>query len=145
MPDATIDDQFEMVAIVWNQPEAAVMLSMFEFYGIPAFAVGQLHASVMPAWIVGLQGIQIRVPVDAIDDALELLAEVAERPAAVRPVMVEPALYLVLLFAAVLVSGLAPPIYAPIGWAWLVLIMAAIPTSRTASTFMLWKRSAAPA
>ena len=40
------DDSFETVAIVYNQPETAVMLSMFAFYGIPATAVGFRHTQI---------------------------------------------------------------------------------------------------
>ena len=81
-------DSFETVAIVYSQPELAVMRSMFAFYGIPTFAVGQGHASVLPTWMVALGGVQVRVAADAAADARALLSEVAERPQAVRPYLI---------------------------------------------------------
>ena len=114
-------DAFETVAVTWSQPECAVMLSMFEFYGIPAFATGRWHASAVPAIILGLDGFHVRVHPDAVDDALDLLADVAERPAAVRPY----------LLGHRWLSG----IFATLG----AMLAAGAPT-RTASTFFLWKR-----
>jgi hypothetical protein len=141
------EDAFETVAITWSQPEAAVMLSMFEYYGIPAFAVGRLHASVIPNYITALQGIQVRVPVGDIDEALDLLAEVAERPAAVRPYMLGqkwlyPALIAFALAAMVplyLVDEPTPLLMMLTLPA--IFLLTGIPPTRTASTFMLWKRS----
>lgn len=144
-------DAFETVAITWSQPEAAVMLSMFEFYGIPAFALGRWHASVNPPLIVGLQGIQVRVHASAVDDALDLLAEVAERPAAVRPYLLgQRWLYPVILTVSVFVMI---PLYVtdtPPAWSVVLLVLpiivfTGIPPTRTASTFFLWKRSRTPA
>jgi hypothetical protein len=144
------EDAFETVAITWSQPEAAVMLSMFEFYGIPAFAVGRLHASIIPNYITALQGMQVRVPVGAVDDALDLLAEVAERPAAVRPYMLGhtwfyPALVAFALAALVplyLVDEPSPLLLALTLPA--IFLFTGIPPTRTPSTFMLWKRSRDP-
>jgi hypothetical protein len=140
-------DAFDTVAITWSQPEAAVMLSMFEFYGIPAFALGRWHASINPPWITGLQGIQVRVHHLAVDDALDLLADVAERPAAVRPYLLgQRWLYPVILAVSVLAMI---PLYVtdkPPTWSVALLVLpvivfAGIPPTRTPSTFMLWKRS----
>ena len=83
------DDSFETVAIVYNQPETAVMLSMFAFYGIPAFPVGLGHSQIAPTMTVALGGILIRVPSFAAAEARELLAEVAARPQAVRPRLID--------------------------------------------------------
>jgi hypothetical protein len=82
---ALTDTAFEPVAIVYSQPETAVMLSMFEFYGIPAYAVGFGHARVHWPLALALGGIVVRVHPDLLDDARELLADVATRPAAMRP------------------------------------------------------------
>ncbi len=141
-------DAFETVAVTWSQPEAAVMLSMFEFYGIPAFALGRLQASIDATLIVAIQGIQIRVHHLALDEALDLLGEVAERPAAVRPYLFGQAwpYRLILTLAAIAyiyaVASLDDPsplvLLAALP---LTLIGSAAPPTRTSSTFMLWKRS----
>ena len=138
-------DPFETIAITWSQPEAAVMLSMFEFYGIPAFALGRWHASINPPSIVGLQGIQIRVHPEAIDDALDLLAEVAERPAVVRPYLfglawLYRALVLLAVAAIFLVYLSDDPGILLLSALPLSMLLIAVPPTRTASTFMLWKR-----
>lgn len=141
------EDAFETVAITWSQPEAAVMLSMFEFYGIPAFALGRWHASINPPWITGLQGIQVRVHHLAIDDALDLLDEVAERPAAVRPYPFGQALLYrtaVLLAVAMCIPLCLAEELSPILLLTtlpLSLLLIIVPPTRTPSTFMLWKRS----
>ena len=117
------DDSYETVAITYNQPETAVMLSMFAFYGIPAYPVGFEHARTMSTLMVALGGIQIRVHASAVDEARELLAEVAERPQAVRPKLIdEPVVngFIVTLFC---LFGGAP-----------------VPPTRTGSTFFLGNR-----
>jgi hypothetical protein len=142
------EDAFETVAITWSQPEAAVMLSMFEFYGIPAFVLGRLHASVYPTHLIAFQGIQVRVHHLAVDDALDLLAEVAERPAAVRPYLFgSPFVYptIVMLAFVTALLGYANwedpgPLALVAIWP-LSILLSGIPPTRTASTFMLWKRS----
>ena len=121
LSDMATGDAFETVAVTWSQPECAVMLSMFEFYGIPAYATGRWHASVMPPLIMGLDGFHVRVHPDAVDDALDLLAEVAEQPAATRPYLLDKR-----WLRAV--------------WSVLGAFLAAGPPTRTASTFFLWKR-----
>lgn len=114
----SFDDRFETVAITWSRPEAAVMLSMFTFYGIPAFALGYGHASVAGTFVVALQGIHIRVHHAWLDEATGLLAEVAERPRAVRPPLIEqPTVNAVVVTLACLL-GLAP-----------------VPPSRTSAVF----------
>jgi hypothetical protein len=106
----TADDSFETVAIVYNQPETVVMLSMFAFYGIPATAVGFRHTQIAPNLMVALGGVPIRVPGWAADEARELLAEVAERPQAVRPRLIDNAVMnglIVVLFC--FLTGTIPP------------------------------------
>jgi hypothetical protein len=141
-------DAFETVAVSWSQPETAVMLSMFEFYGIPAFALGRWQASIDATFVVAMQGIQVRVHCLAVDDALDLLAGVAERPAAVRPYLLNrPRTYpliLLLAFAAALVgyANWDDPSPLDVVAIWpLSMLLIAIPPTRTPSTFMLWKRS----
>jgi hypothetical protein len=78
-------DAFESVAIIYSQPETVVMLATFERYGIPTYAAGFNHARAKWSLLVALGGIAIRVHPAALAKAQILLAEVAERPAAVRP------------------------------------------------------------
>lgn len=141
-------DAFETVAITWSQPEAAVMLSMFEFYDIPAFALGRWHASINPPLVTGLQGIQVRVHHLAVDEALDLLGEVAKRPAAIRPYLFGQAWpYRVMVTLAVITyiyamarSDDPTPLLLLAAFP-LTLIASAVAPTRTPSTFMLWKRS----
>lgn len=82
-------DSFTPVAITYSQPEAAVMLSMFEFYGIPAYAVGARHAGTMWPMVVALGGVEIRVASAMVEEAHALLAPVMAQPPVVRPPVVE--------------------------------------------------------
>ena len=103
------DIAFETVAITYSQPETVVMLSMFTFYGIPAYAVGFGHAQVQWPLALALGGIAVRVDPSAASEARALLAEVAGRPAAIRPFLHGPGwvgrLTTVLLF----LCGYTPP------------------------------------
>ncbi|HEX4693022.1 hypothetical protein [Sphingomonas sp.] len=146
MSDAAVGDAFETVAVTWSQPECAVMLSMFEFYGIPAFATGRWHGSAYPPMITGLDGFHVRVHPAVVDDALELLAEVSERPAAVRPYplgqrWIYPALIGLTLVILVefWLSDNPGPLMVTVLLA-LCFLFYAVPPTRTASTFFLWKR-----
>lgn len=65
------------------------MLSMFEFYGIPAYAVGARHAGTMWPMVVALGGVEIRVASAMAQEARELLAPVMAMPPVVRPPVVE--------------------------------------------------------
>jgi hypothetical protein len=153
MADYSIDDRFETVAITWSQPEAAVMLSMFDFYGIPAFAVGGRHVSAYGPLVTALQGIQIRVAAAAAGDALDLLAEVAKQPAAVRPyAFASPGLYrlaVVLALAAALLTPMVLALADPLDQNALVSVMLMSPLllvfngalPRTSSTFFLGNRA----
>ena len=155
LSDYSIDDRFETVAITWSQPEAAVMLSMFDFYGIPAFAVGRRHVTAFAPMLCALQGIQVRVAAEAADEALDLLAEVAERPAVVRPYAFGlPGLYRLIVLLALAAAAAMPVIIAladPADEAAmmalilltpLLLVFNGAPPPRTPATFMLWKRRA---
>jgi hypothetical protein len=156
LADYSFDDRFETVAITWSQPEAAVMLSMFDFYGIPAFAAGRLHVSIYAPVLTALQGIQIRVALGFMDEALDLLAEVAERPAAVRPYAFGSRdLYLLLVILTLMAVTAMPFALAFVDAgddmmlitmmlvSPLLLVFNGAPPPRTPSYFMLWKRSAA--
>ena len=143
-------DAFETVAITWSQPEAAVMLSMFEFYSIPAYVTGRWHASTNPTLIMALDGLHLRVHPEHVDDALDMLAEVAGRPAAVRPYLLgQRWLYPIILAVSVLVMiplyvTDTPPTWSIASLALPIIVVIGIPPTRTASTFMLWKRSKTP-
>lgn len=156
--DDMIDDRFETVAVTWSQPEAAVMLSMFAFYGIPALSVGQQAVRTLSYYAVALQGIQIRVHHDWLDDALDLLGEVAERPAAVRPYAAgQPWAYRVFVIGAAMLfavelwfttstDSLVLPDDGTFALMALIslpmtLLLTGPPPTRTPSTLMLWKRS----
>ncbi len=103
-----VDDAFETVAIVYSQPETAVMLAMFAQYDIPAYALGFDHARTAWPIVLALGGIIIRVHHTVANDARELLAEVAQRPAAIRPrLILNPVLHI--LFGVLGMLLAAPP------------------------------------
>ncbi|WP_260597510.1 hypothetical protein [Sphingomonas endolithica] len=114
------DDRLETVAITYNQPETLVLRSMLHFYGIPNLAIGAAHAAVNPVLMVALGGIHVRVPHDAVDEARALLREVASRPQAVRPYLIDNRW----LNAAVVIAFCA-------------LLGLPVPPTRTGSTFLL--------
>ena len=121
------------------------MLAMFAFYGIPAFAVGRYHAAVQPTMVTMLQGIQVRVMRDAVDEARNLLTEVAERPAVVRPYLFGSAtLYRTLVAIALLGPVLAAVVLGAEAAALMslpaALLFAAAPPPRTASTLAIRRR-----
>jgi hypothetical protein len=131
------EDAFEAVAITWSRPEAAVILSMFEFYGIPAYATGRWHSSISPPHITALQRIQVRVHPDALGEARELLAEVAERPGAVRPFLIGNAATGIAMFiVALLLAILIPFPFSLVGMTYIQLLLIAVPPTRTPSTFL---------
>lgn len=145
------------MAITWSQPEAAVMLSMFAYYDIPAFALGGRHVSAHGPMVTALQGIHIRVAAAAADDALDLLADVAEQPAAIRPyALASPGLYRLLAILALAATLLTPVVLAladPLDENALVSVMLMSPLllvfngalPRTSSTFFLGNRARRPA
>jgi hypothetical protein len=117
-----VDDSFETVAITYSQPETAVMLSMFAFYGIPAYAAGFDHARAVWPVALALGGIHIRVLPDSVGEARALLAEVAERPQATRPRLI------------------LNPVLRIVAYALVLLLSVGVPT-RTGSTFFLGRRA----
>ncbi len=116
-------DSYETVAITYSQPETAVMLSMFTFYDIPAYALGSGVASVIPTWMVALGGIQIRVHPESLDDARTLLTEIAQRPQAVRPWIIDEPILNGIISILACGLGLMP-----------------VPPTRTGSTYFLGDR-----
>jgi hypothetical protein len=72
-------DSFETVAITYRQPQTAVILSMFEFYGIPAYALWANTLRMTPADTIAFGGVRIRVHSAHADEARILLLEAAAR------------------------------------------------------------------
>ncbi|MDH7972137.1 hypothetical protein QH494_08060 [Sphingomonas sp. AR_OL41] len=103
-----VEDAFETVAIVYSQPETVVMLAMFTQYDIPAYAVGFDHARAAWPMLLALGGIIVRVHPAAADEARALLAEVAQRPAVIRPrFVINPVLHIAFGILAMMLA--APP------------------------------------
>ena len=73
------DDPFETVAIAYTQPQAGVILSMFAWYGIPAYAQNIETVRTSAPLTLALGGIPIRVAREAAGEAREILNEAAER------------------------------------------------------------------
>jgi len=72
-------DPFDTVAIAYSQPQALVILSLFEWHGMLAYAVNLGHAQVDCPVTLALGGIPIRVVRDQAGEARALLTEAAER------------------------------------------------------------------
>ena len=75
------DDAFETVAIAYSQPQALVILSLFEWNGMIAYASNLGHAQVNCPLTLALGGIPIRVAHADAAEARSLLIEAAEREA----------------------------------------------------------------
>lgn len=73
------EDPFETVAIAYRQSEAAVIQSMFEFYGIPTLVRDAYTARVNAPWTLAIGGMRIQVLSEFAEEARELLTEVADR------------------------------------------------------------------
>ena len=73
------DDPFETVAIAYSQAQADVILSMFAWYDIPAYAKNIAHVRADPALTLALGAMPIRVHADFAAEARGLLDEAAER------------------------------------------------------------------
>jgi hypothetical protein len=73
------DDPFETVAIAYSQAQADVILSMFAWYDIPAYAKNIAHARAVRVLTLALGGFPIRVHRDFAEEARGLLDEAAER------------------------------------------------------------------
>ena len=73
------DDAFETVAIAYSQPQALVILSLFEWNGMIAYAGSIEHARANCALTLALGGIPIRVAHGDAAEARALLTEAAER------------------------------------------------------------------
>lgn len=83
--DATMDDDpFETVAIAYSQPQAGVLMSLFAWHGIPAYAMNLEMLRTDPGLTLALGGIPIRVARKAAEDARALLAEAEDRVEEVR-------------------------------------------------------------
>ncbi|MCW3846937.1 hypothetical protein OF829_06770 [Sphingomonas sp. LB-2] len=80
------DDPFETVAIAYSQAQADVILSMFAWYDIPAYAKNIAHARADPMLTLALGGFPIRVHRDVAEEARALLEEAADREHEAPPV-----------------------------------------------------------
>jgi hypothetical protein len=114
------DDAFETVAIVYSLPEAAVLHGLFAQYDIATVVIGARHAATNPEWVVALGGIIVCVQREVAHEARAILAEIAARPPAVRPRLIDNVVLNAVAVILACVIGFAP-----------------IPPTRTASTFLL--------
>jgi hypothetical protein len=81
-------DPFETVAIAYSQAQADVILSLFAWHGIPAYAKNIEHVRADPALTLALGAMPIRVHRDYAGEARGLLDEAAERE--IEPMPAEP-------------------------------------------------------
>jgi hypothetical protein len=73
------DDRFETVAIGYSQPQVLVILSLFRWHGMLAYAANLEHARANCGLTLALGGIPIRVLREEAVEARALLIEAAER------------------------------------------------------------------
>lgn len=78
-------DPFETVAIAYSQAQADVILSLFAWHGIPAYAKNIEHVRADPALTLALGAMPIRVHGDYAGEARGLLDEAVEREAEPAP------------------------------------------------------------
>ena len=104
------EDPFETVAIAYTQPQVAVMLSMFGWYGIPAYAKNFGHIGVDCPVTLALGGFPVRVHREFAEEARGLLAEAADR-CLEEPAKPQPLAYRIakVPFFLLLAMGAAPP------------------------------------
>ncbi len=69
------DDPFETVAIAYSQAQADVILSLFAWNDIPAYAKNIEHVRTDPVMTLALGAIPIRVYGDYAEEARALLVE----------------------------------------------------------------------
>lgn len=73
------EDPFETVAIAYTQSQAGVILSLFEWNGIPAYGANLETVRTNAPLTLALGGIPIRVAREAAAEARAILTEAAER------------------------------------------------------------------
>ena len=73
------EDPFETVAIAYTQSQAGVILSLFEWNGIPAYGANLEMVRANVPFTLALGGIPIRVAREAAAEARAILTEAAER------------------------------------------------------------------
>jgi hypothetical protein len=74
------NDRFVTLATLWTQSELHCLLTLLRTHGILAFALGERHASVEPDLAIALCGIRVRIPIDDLPLAVELIASVDRTP-----------------------------------------------------------------
>ncbi len=79
------EDAFDTVAIAYSQPQALVILSLFEWNGMLAYGANLGHAQTDCPITLALGGIPIRVTHEHAPEARALLREAAERDEAMLP------------------------------------------------------------
>lgn len=74
-PKAESGGEPVVVHSVWNDAEAALLVSYLEAHGIPASTASQVPHSVMPLTVDGIGEVRILVPSTAAERARELVAD----------------------------------------------------------------------
>lgn len=76
-PDSSSDPV--VVHSVWNDAEAALLVSYLEAHGIPASTASEVPHSVMPLTVDGIGEVRILVPSTAAERARQLVADYLEQ------------------------------------------------------------------
>ncbi|HWU96841.1 MAG TPA: hypothetical protein VN029_14680 [Sphingomonas sp.] len=100
------EDAFDTVAIAYSQPQALVILSLFTWHGMLAYAANLGHVQTDCPITLALGGIPIRVAREDAAEARSLLHEAAERDEAMLPETLGARIAKTLFFGILM---LAPP------------------------------------
>lgn len=100
------DDPFVTIAVAHSQPQAAVMLSMFGWYGIPAYGMNMETTRINCPLTLALGGIPIRVAREAVEDARNLLVEAVDHT---EPPLRSPSLWRLIITVIYFVTGATRP------------------------------------
>ena len=111
MPEPECRPGAAVIAFVYSQPEARVLVCTLRAYGIAAFAFDEGTISANPNWMTALGGIRVFVPGVQRDEAIALLYEIDEGwtcppPPYARQALISIALTILLGFV---VPAAAPP------------------------------------
>ena len=105
-----MNDQHVTVAWVYDAGELALLLSRFEWEGIPIFALGHGHSTIGWNLVVALGGVRLRVRVQDAAAALALLASLERAPQkSVRFFARDKLVDVLLLTLLLLCGGVAAP------------------------------------
>lgn len=101
------------IAAVYSQSELQVLLTLLRTNGIWAHTVGERHAYIEWPIVVALQGVEVRIHVEDLDLARELLSDIERVAFIARIFTPDRALDIVLLLLIFFLFWVPPPARVP--------------------------------